>query len=117
LQAPHRRLRKHPRDVGVPPRVCTYTADSDVLPVMNSRLRLLPPKHTLEMISGMRIQPMRLPSGANTCTPSKPSPTQPMPAHTLPSSSQRMPSAKPLLPLKVISANTLGLRSRLPSTS
>jgi hypothetical protein len=41
--------------VSVPPRVSTYTAYSDVLPAMNRRLRLVPPKHKLPMISGMRI--------------------------------------------------------------
>ncbi len=58
------------RQVSVPLRVSTYRAYSEVLPVMNRRLRLEPPKHTLEMISGMRMTPMRVPSGENTCTPS-----------------------------------------------
>src|SRR3546814_5307622 len=68
---------------------------------MNSRLRLVPPKQRLAQISGSRICAMRVPSGANTWTPSYPSPTQPADDHTFPSSSQRMPSAKPVLPSQV----------------
>lgn len=37
-------------------------AYSDVLPVMNNRLRLLPPNARLDTISGMRIIPIRVPS-------------------------------------------------------
>jgi hypothetical protein len=37
---------------------------------MNSRFRLAPPKQTLAQISGSRIMPMRVPSGAKTWTPS-----------------------------------------------
>jgi hypothetical protein len=52
------------------PWVSTYTEYRLWLPAMNSRLRLAPPKHTLATISGIRISPIRCPSGANTCTPS-----------------------------------------------
>src|SRR5690242_21505554 len=58
---------------------------------MNSRLRLTPPKQRLAERSGSTILPMRLPSGANTTTPSWPSP-MPQPHHRLPSTSQRKPS-------------------------
>ena len=46
------------------PRVSTYTAYNDELPVMNNRLRFVPPKQTLLQISGNRTWPMRTPSGA-----------------------------------------------------
>jgi hypothetical protein len=62
---------------------------------MKSRLRRVPPKQTFEQISGSSMRPMRSPSGAKTWTPSKPAPAQPALAQTLPSSSQRMPSAPP----------------------
>ena len=54
---------------------------------MNRRLRRAPPKHTLAHVSGRRIIPMRSPAGVSTWTPGR------APAQTLPSTSQRMPSA------------------------
>ena len=38
--------------------------------VMNKRFLFGPPKHTLLQISGSRIWPIRVPSGAKMCTPS-----------------------------------------------
>src|SRR5262249_17917146 len=64
---------------------------SEWLAAINSRLRLMPPKQTLALRSGSEIEPMRLPSGLNTTTPSSPSP-MPQPHHRLPSVSQRKPS-------------------------
>ena len=58
------------RHVTCAPCVSTYTAYSEVLPVMNRRFRLVPPKQTLLQISGSRICPIRSPLGAKTCTPS-----------------------------------------------
>ena len=46
------------------PIASVYTAYNDWLPVMNNRFRLVPPKQTFEQISGNRIWPIRVPSGA-----------------------------------------------------
>src|SRR5688572_14145113 len=80
------------------PTVSTYTAYSDWLAVMKSRLRRGPPKHTLAHVSGSRIIPMRSPAGVITCTPGL------APAQMLPSASQRIPSAADGVPVPGISS-------------
>src|SRR5438128_1899363 len=62
---------------------------------MNNRLRFVPPKQRLEMTSGVWRNATCSPFGAWTRTPLVSTPPQPQPHHTLPSVSQRMPSANP----------------------
>ncbi len=83
------RVRRYPPGA---PCASTYSEYTDWLAAMNSRLRFTPPKQTLAQRSGSRMRPISLPSGANTATPSSPSPPE-KPHQTLPSVSQRMPSA------------------------
>src|SRR4051794_19701316 len=49
---------------GRQPFTVRYTAYSEVVPQMNRRLSLLPPKVTLATISGIRSLPISVPSGS-----------------------------------------------------
>src|SRR5581483_2832436 len=99
------------------PLVATYSEYSDWLAAIKSRLRLGPPKQMLAQTSGNWILPSTCPAEERTWTPSQPAPPL-VPAQILPSTSQRMPSASPRLPLpNIILLNCFLLRSLAPSTS
>src|SRR5215475_3405897 len=83
----------------------------DVLPHMNSLLRLVPPNTKLATTSGVCRKASSSPLGACTRTPLVSIPPQPQLHHTLPSVSQRTPSEKPGLK----SANTLPPLVAVPS--
>ena len=54
---------------GAAPCVFTYTAYSDWLAAMNSRLRLGPPNATFAQTSGKRMRPSSVPAAFHTVTP------------------------------------------------